>query len=68
MEITFVGEDDVVSEQIPEPRASVSSRKLQKSDNESGSDEDISHEMPVAKLRGIGLCTWKVLLHHNKIC
>ena len=47
VEITFVGEDDVVSEQIPEPVASVSSRKLQESD-ESASDESISPEMPVA--------------------
>ena len=49
VEITFVGEDDVVSEQIPEPVASVSSRKLQESDNESASDESISPEMPVAE-------------------
>ena len=45
MEITFVGEDDVVSEQIPEPLASVSSTKLR----ESGSDESISAEMRVAE-------------------
>ena len=37
----------MVSEQIPEPVASVSSRKLQESD-ESASDESISPEMPVA--------------------
>ena len=49
VEITFVGEDDVVSEQIPEPVASVSSRKLQESDNKSASDESISPEMPVAE-------------------
>jgi len=45
VEITFADEDDVVSEQIPEPLASVSSRKLR----ESGSDESISAEMPVAE-------------------
>ena len=49
VEITFVGENDVVSEQIPEPLASLSSRKLQESDDESGSDESISAEMPVAE-------------------
>lgn len=49
VEITFVGEDDLVSEQIPEPLASVSSRKLQQSDGESTSDESISAEMPVAE-------------------
>lgn len=49
MEIMLVGEDDVVSEQIPEPLASVSSRKLQQSDGESTSDESISAEMPVAE-------------------
>ena len=49
VEITFVGEDDVVSEQILEPLASVSSRKLQESDDESGSDESISADMPAAE-------------------
>lgn len=49
VEITFVSEDDVVSEQIPEPVASVSSRKLKESDDESASDESISPEMPVAE-------------------
>jgi len=49
VEITFVGDNDVVSEQIPEPLASVSSRKLLESDDESGSDESISAEMPVAE-------------------
>ena len=44
-----VGEDDVVSKQISEPLSSVSSRKLQESDDESGSDESISAEMPVAE-------------------
>ena len=39
----------MVSEQIPEPLASVSSRKLQESDDESGSAECISAEMPVAE-------------------
>ena len=49
VKITFVGEDDVDSEQIPEPLASVSLRKLQESDDESGSDESISDEIPVAE-------------------
>ena len=59
VEITFVGENDVVSEQIPEPLASLSSRKLQESDDESGSDESISAEMPVA-VGSVGLYSWKV--------
>ena len=49
VEITFVGEDDVVSEQIPEPVPSVSSKKLQENGDESASDESISPEMPVAE-------------------
>jgi len=49
VELTFVGEDDVVSEQIPEPLASVFSRKLQESDHESGSDESFSSQMPVSE-------------------
>lgn len=49
VEITFVGEDDMVSKQIPEPLASVFLRKLQESDDESGSDESTSPEMPVAE-------------------
>ena len=40
-EITFVGEDDVVSEQIPPPAASATSRKLADEFTESSSDEDI---------------------------
>ena len=54
-----VGEDDVVSKQISEPLSSVSSRKLQESDDESGSDESISAEMPVA-VGSVGLYSWKV--------
>lgn len=49
VELTFVGEDDVVSEQIPEPLASVSSRKLPESDDESGFDGSFTSEMPVAE-------------------
>ena len=40
-EITFVGEDDVVSEQIPPPAASASSRKLAAECTENSSDEGI---------------------------
>ena len=40
VEITFVGEDDVVSEHIPLPAESASSRKLLVSDKETASDED----------------------------
>ena len=46
--LSFVGEDDVISEQIPEPLTSVSSRKLQESDDESGYDASFSSQMPVA--------------------
>jgi len=49
VELTFVGEDNVVSEQIPEPLASVFSRKLQESNNESGPDKGFSSEMLVAE-------------------
>ena len=40
-EITFVGEDDVVSEQIPPPAASASLRKIGAEYTESSSDESI---------------------------
>ena len=40
-EITFVGEDDVVSEQIPPPAASASFRKIAAECTESSSDESI---------------------------
>lgn len=40
-EITFIGEDDVVSEQIPPPAASASSRKIPAENTESSSDECI---------------------------
>ena len=38
-EITFVGEDDVASEQIPPPAASASSRKIAPESPETSSDE-----------------------------
>ena len=38
--MTFVGEDDVVSEQIPPPAESASKRKIQPNDDESSSIED----------------------------
>ena len=37
--ITFIGEEDMVSEQIPLPAEPVSSRKIQISDTESSSDK-----------------------------
>ena len=40
-EITFVGEDDIVSEQIPPPAASASFRKLAVECTESSSDESM---------------------------
>ena len=39
VDITFVGEDDVVSEQVPLPAASVSSRKITTENSESSSNE-----------------------------
>ena len=39
VDITFVGEDDVVSEQVPPPAASVSSRKITTENSESSSNE-----------------------------
>ena len=57
VEITFVGEDDVVSEQIPEPLASVSLRKLQESDDEA--DLMRVFLLKCQLHRGIGLYTWK---------
>ena len=38
--VTFIGEDDVVSEQIPPPAEPASSRKIQISETESSSDEN----------------------------
>ena len=48
VEITFVG-DDVVSEQIPPPAESASSRKLLVSDKEAASDEDVYNDLEPAE-------------------
>ena len=49
MNITFVGDDDVVSERIPEPAAPVSSRKLKDFQCESGDSTDENEGFEEAK-------------------
>ena len=49
IEVTFVGEDDVVSEQIPTPAESASMRKIQLSDHESSSDESNEDDLEPAE-------------------
>ena len=48
-EITFVGEDDVVSEQIPSPAVSASLRKIAGESTESSSDESIDPKGEIPK-------------------
>ena len=49
VEITFVGEGDVVSEQIPPPAESASSQKLLVSDKGAASDEDVYNDLEPAE-------------------
>ena len=45
----FVGEDDVVSEQIPPPAESASKRKIQPNSDESSSNEAVEDDLTAAK-------------------
>ena len=47
--MTFVGEDDVVSEQIPPPAESASKWKIQPNNDESSSNEPIQDDLAAAK-------------------
>ena len=49
VEVTFVGEDDVISEQIPPLPESASKRKLQPNVDESSSDEVIEDNLAPAE-------------------
>lgn len=49
VEVTFVGEDDVVSEQILPPAESVSKRKILPNDDESSSNESIEDDLAPAE-------------------
>lgn len=72
-EITFVGEDDVVSEQIPPPAASASSRKIAPECPETSSDEssyDPKGEIPEG-YRLISMDSLKEFakrIHSNSTC
>ena len=47
--MTFVGEDDVASEQIPPPAESASKRKIQPNNVESSSNETVADDLAAAK-------------------
>ena len=47
--MTFVGEDDVVSEQIPPPAESASKWKIQPNNDESSSNETVEDDLAAAK-------------------
>ena len=49
VEVTFVGEDDVVSEQIPPPAESASKRKIQPNDDGSSSNETAEDDLAPAE-------------------
>ena len=49
MNLTFVGEDDVVSEMIPPPTVPASSRKLDACVDASSSDESILEDLETAQ-------------------
>ena len=47
--MTFVGEDDAVSEQIPPPAESASKRKIQPDNDESSSNETVEDDLAAVK-------------------
>ena len=49
LEVTFVGEDDLVSEQIPPPAESASKRKIQPNDDGSSSNETAEDDLAPAE-------------------
>ena len=49
VEVTFAGEDDVVSEQIPPPTESASKRKIQPNDDGSCSNETAEDDLAPAE-------------------
>ena len=59
--MTFVGEDDVASEQIPPPAESASKRKIQPNNVESSSNETVADDLAAAK--GYRLVSMAVFLN-----
>lgn len=64
VEVTFVGEDDVVSEQIPPPAESASKRKIQP--NHDGSSSNETAEDDLAPAEGYRLVSMDSLLKFVK--